>query len=364
MKKLVSGILVLLLFVGLLTLALNTKPVIAGTIIVPDDHSTIQEAINAAASGDTIFVGNGIYYEHVIVNKTISLIGEDEDKTILNGTTIEPIMIVEADNVKISGFTFEGWAFKNIVINATTGVTIADNKIVFNALGIDVENSGNTSIENNIIDGFGLDNIGIMLAYSSECRIVNNTITNAVYDGIRLWFASHNLIHQNIIKANDCGIFFHEADLNTISENIISESGGPGIYIESSLSNKVLHNSFIDNYYQAKIFDNSVNSWDNGFEGNYWSDYAGSDLDHDGIGDSPYIINANNQDNYPLVSSYIQGDANHDGIVNMTDVDMVRTAWQSRQGEANYKPHLDFSMDGIIDIKDASIIGVNWQEHV
>jgi parallel beta-helix repeat protein len=364
LKKLVSGILVLLLFVGLFTLALNIKPVRAGTIVVPDDCSTIQEAINAAASGDTIFVRSGTYYEQVIVNKTISLIGEGKDKTILNGTTIEPMMIVEANNVKISGFTFVGWAFKNIVVNATTGVAIAGNKIVFNALGIDVENSVNTSIENNIIDGFGLDNIGIMLAYSSECGIVNNTITNAVYDGIRLWFASNNLIHQNLITANDYGIFFHEANHNTISENTLSESGGPGIYLESSSGNKVLHNSFTDNYDQAKIFDNSVNTWDNGFEGNYWSDYAGPDLDHNGIGDSPYIIDANNQDNYPLMSPYIQGDYNHDGAVNIIDVDLVRNAWQSRLGDLNYNPHADFNMDGIIDIKDASIICVNWQKHV
>jgi len=46
----------------------------------------------------------------------------------------------------------------------------------------------------------------------------------------------------------------------------------------------------------------SVNIWDNGFEGNCWSDYNGTDGDGNGIGDTPYIINENNQNNYPLVN--------------------------------------------------------------
>jgi len=282
---------------------------------VPDDFATIQAAINNATEGDTIFVSSGTYHENVAVNKTVSLIGKDKDSTILNRTTIEPIMIVEANDVKISGFTFEGWAFQDILINATTGVTIVENKIVFNAVGIDVENSVNTTIENNIINGFGLDNIGIMLAYSSGCSIVNNTITNAVYDGIRLWFSNSNLIYQNLIKDNDYGIFFHEANLNTISENTISESGGPGISIDSSSSNEILHNSFINNYHQAMIYDNSVNTWDDGYPagGNYWGDYAGSDLHtgmyqndtgKDGIGDSPYPVADFNSDSFPLMKPY------------------------------------------------------------
>jgi hypothetical protein len=60
------------------------------------------------------------------------------------------------------------------------------------------------------------------------------------------------------------------------------------------------------------------------------------------------------------MSPYIPGDGNHDGEVNMTDVDMVRQAWQSKKSEVNYNPHVDFNMDGIINIKDAAIIGVNW----
>jgi len=48
-----------------------------------------------------------------------------------------------------------------------------------------------------------------------------------------------------------------------------------------------------------------ANLWDNGHKGNYWSDYNGTDANHDGTGDTPYIIDTNNTDNYPLMTSYI-----------------------------------------------------------
>ena len=80
----------------------------------------------------------------------------------------------------------------------------------------------------------------------------------------------------------------------------------------------------------------------------------------DGIGDTPHIIDAENQDNYPLMSPYIPGDANHDGAVNMTDAEMVRDAWMLVEGELNYNSHVDFNMDGIVNIADATIIGLNW----
>lgn len=288
----------------------------------PADFHTIQEAINAASDGDTIFVRNGVYCEDVVVNKTLFLVGESTASTILNGTTIEPTMIIEANDVNITGFTFEGWSFENIAIDGANGVVIAGNKIIFNAQGIDVENSSNVAIENNTINGNGLDNIGIMLSYSSDCKIVNNTVTNAIYDGIRLWFSNDNLLHGNLIEDNDCGIFLHESSRNTVSENTVSGSGGPGIYLESgSLNQRIFHNSFVDNTNQAVVFGGSTNYWDDGYpsSGNYWSDYNGTDADGDGIGDSPYVIDAGNSDNYPLMQPWASPD------IAMTNASLSKT---------------------------------------
>lgn len=56
------------------------------TIVVPDDYKTVQEAIDVANPGDTIYVYNGTYYENIFINKTVSLVGEDPEITIIDGS--------------------------------------------------------------------------------------------------------------------------------------------------------------------------------------------------------------------------------------------------------------------------------------
>jgi len=60
----------------------------------------------------------------------------------------------------------------------------------------------------------------------------------------------------------------------------------------------------MNNYSQVSV-SNSTDYWDNGFEGNYWSDYNGTDSNQDGIGDTPYVIDASNIDHYPLMAQYV-----------------------------------------------------------
>jgi hypothetical protein len=66
------------------------------------------------------------------------------------------------------------------------------------------------------------------------------------------------------------------------------------------------NNTFFENNFAAKFVwpVNDANFWDNGSVGNYWSDYDGADANGDGIGDTPYIINAVNQDRYPLMNPW------------------------------------------------------------
>lgn len=56
------------------------------TIVVPDDYKTVQEAIDAANPGDTIYVCNETYYENIFINKNVSLVGEDPEITIIDGS--------------------------------------------------------------------------------------------------------------------------------------------------------------------------------------------------------------------------------------------------------------------------------------
>jgi hypothetical protein len=73
----------------------------------------------------------------------------------------------------------------------------------------------------------------------------------------------------------------------------------------ASSSNKVFHNNLIGNAEQASVLSGSYeNAWDDGIEGNYWSDYAGQDSDKNGLGDEHYAIDSQNQDTHPLLGCF------------------------------------------------------------
>jgi len=91
-----------------------------------------------------------------------------------------------------------------------------------------------------------------------------------------------------------------------LSGNIVTANNEYGIYLESSSNNFIFHNSFVNNTNQATTTDGSPNIWDNGSVGNYWSDYLtkypnATQLDSSGVWNTPYVIDANNTDYYPLM---------------------------------------------------------------
>jgi parallel beta-helix repeat protein len=89
-----------------------------------------------------------------------------------------------------------------------------------------------------------------------------------------------------------------------LDENNITNNSN-GIYLESGSDNEFYHNNFINNTQQVGS-DGSPNSWDDGYPsgGNYWSDYLGTDITEDAIGDIEYTIDANNTDYYPLMGPF------------------------------------------------------------
>jgi len=152
---------------------------------------------------------------------------------------------------------------------------------------------------------------GISLDYSSNNSISGNTITNN-YVGIWLNHSSSNSISGNNIAENRYfGIQLHRSSNNNISGNNITKTNYVGIRLGDSSNNIIYHNNFVNNTFQAYT-ENSRNVWDDGYPsgGNYWSDYNGIDLysglsqnltHGDGVGDTPYVIDPNNQDKYPFV---------------------------------------------------------------
>jgi hypothetical protein len=115
----------------------------------------------------------------------------------------------------------------------------------------------------------------------------------------------------------------------------------------------------------------SMNAWDDGYPscGNYWSDYNDTDLNGDGIGDTPYIIDTNNTDRYPLMSPYwywsnpASYDLNHDMKTDMRDVASAATCLGTRAGDSKWNPRADVTRDGEVDIRDLVTIAKHFGEH-
>ena len=170
------------------------------------------------------------------------------------------------------------------------------------ALFCGVKTSHGVTISNLTIANFGIG-IQIRRACNGNTITGNNLVSNEY--GIWLETCNSNTITENNLVDNDYGIFAYDASNNTITKNnlVCNENG---IVVSGATDNNFCCNNFIDNTFHQvlSIYSNYTNSWDNGWAGNYWSDYAGADIDGDGIGESPYVIDGNNTDNYPLITPY------------------------------------------------------------
>ncbi|MBP7070672.1 MAG: right-handed parallel beta-helix repeat-containing protein [Methanothrix sp.] len=205
-----------------------------------DRFSKIQNAIDKVREGGIVRVTNGEYYENLVVNKSIKLIGIDKNRTIIKpGNKSQNGISLEADNITISGFTIDGWD-KGIKLKSVSGSIIDNNIIVNNSQGILVSScsEGQTRILNNSI----FDNIqeGIRLYKSSKVYVNLNNINNYIRGkfGIVLGNArSCNITNNNI--SSFCGIEVVDSYLNNISNNEFFSTKNCKIHLEDSERNSI-----------------------------------------------------------------------------------------------------------------------------
>ena len=241
-RKTVSGMMLILPLIGMLTLAFNVQSVKSGprTWTVDDDgpadFSKIQDAINAASDGDTIFVYNGTYYENVIVNKSVSLVGESRETTIIDGGGTVDVILIKASEVLIVNFT------------------VRNCGLLWYA-GIKLEYVNYCNITNNIITNNNAD--GVWLEGSSNNRICSNSITANRYGGILLRASSNNIVCLNNIANNKGGIFLRASSNNSICSNSIAANGAYGICLCESSNNSICSNSIVNNVVGIRLEEGS-----------------------------------------------------------------------------------------------------------
>lgn len=271
------------------------------TITVPDDYASIQAAIDNASEGDTVYVKKGVYVENPAVNKSISLVGEDRDATVIDVTAG---LKVESNNVSITGFTiYDCWRGISLTGNYCT---VSGNRITNATNGIVLFGNEN-HIVGNIFESIALSS-AIQLNYANKNLVTNNSIDSCV-EGIQIWQNSNNnTISENTVKnIKEYAISFQYSNDNTLTRNNITHSGiGTSIY--GSNRNIITNNNYVDNtvqfsanedYYLTFGYNRSINT----INQNYWNDYHGADENGDGIGNTPYIIDEYNQDSQPLMEA-------------------------------------------------------------
>lgn len=309
------------------------------TIVVPEDYSTISEAIKNADPGDKIFVKKGIYNENIWIDKPLEVLGESSRNTIVIGNSEannQNVITITADNTTIKGFT----------IKSTNYSTPKQHPN-----GINIQGDNCSIIENNISNTFW----GILCAIQSSTTINSNNITKNFKEGIRFYGGSLNTISNNYIAENiasgiaiegysnliysnkienntrgiglgtshsgvfgniiqfnsESGIYFSGSN-NTISTNEISKNEW-GIYFPPHFAapnhNKIYCNNFVNNNNDVHISSiYNINYWNYQEEGNFWSKYNteypdAKEIEKTGINDKPHVISENDIDNYPLTSS-------------------------------------------------------------
>ena len=277
---------------------------------------------------------------------------------IINGKPI--IYLTNQANLTINSTTFPTMGYLAII--NSNNITIENLNISNNLQGILLANTTNSSMKNvNLLSNF----YGIELIYSNLNDITGNEIESNQEEqtALHLLRAKFNTITNNKLNLNHKGIHLIDYSTNnTIVQNTISNNWY-GIHIQVySSGNTVHHNNFVNNIEQVS---NSLsnNTWDDGYPsgGNYWSDYTGEDQNGDGIGDTPYVIDINNKDNYPLINPFeLEGDINHDGIVNILDLFLVARAFGSEPGDSNWDSDADLNYDNIVDINDLTTVTMNY----
>ena len=187
-------------------------------------------------------------------------------------------------------------SYNNMVINNTVNgkpliyLENEKDKIIDNAGQVILINCSNITVKD-----LSLSNIptGIKFIKTSNSKIINCNISDC-WEGIFLDYSSYNIITNVNALNNEFGIFLIDLSNNNIIylNNLINNDYSIGLY---DSYNNILHSPEPINYtYNGKIFTNYL--------GNYYSDYDGVDDNGDGVGDTPYVIDSYNADEYPLIA--------------------------------------------------------------
>lgn len=232
---------VILIFLSIFSLVLTLVPdnVQAVTRYVggggPGNYTTIQAAINAASVGDVIYVFSKTYSENVIVSKSLALIGEDKQTTIVDAGSTGSAVTITSDSVDISGFTLTNSGplsgDAGVRLDSVHSCTVTDIIATSNTDGVYLYSSGTNTISQ--VESYSNFWSGMILLFSSSNYLDRNDVHSNFFSGISLDRSSSNSVRWSNVTDNLNQIVLVGDFANTIAYNNISD-GSRGIWLDDS----------------------------------------------------------------------------------------------------------------------------------
>ena len=275
---------------------INLHPPLVITTVFPPTFTSYANPINIKADdvklsgftvnsdgGEISATGNRTLITENVINTVVHLRGSYQTVSENNLTADVTCSVGTHGNV-----------YKNNVVNGTIGCDSGSHNRFFanNILGGGISSDG-TSVHNVIYGNTVKDGRGIWACYGDV--VARNTVTSSE-QGISVGWGFNSIICGNIITSNSgAGLTKLEGTNNTFYANYVANNSVGALVgtkvLSHSGNNTFYHNNFINNIQQTQILNlDHTDYWDNGEEGNFWSNYTGSDANKNGLGDSPYVI--------------------------------------------------------------------------
>jgi parallel beta-helix repeat protein len=217
----------------------------------PGNYTKIQDAINDSVDGDTVFVYSGHYLEKLLIRKSIRIVGEDRQTTVIAlKNNLAFLVVIRADNV-----TFQNFTVVNEGGSQVTGIAVGGNQ--------------------NLVEGVTVQYCDVGISLVSNSSIVrNNTIQcrfQAYSCGIGIWGNSDLVEDNEVFNCGDPwegggGIDISHSKGVKIQGNFIHDNSR-GIYLSFSRNCRVENNTLKNNLIQALFFESHFTRW----SGNYWN---------------------------------------------------------------------------------------------